>query len=128
MARYTIASPARSRVESRNPPNGVPPPVARASAPSTASSSEPPIRISAPASNQPEPIASAAITTISRPSTVTVIAALAIGPGRLLAGALIRVEQRAAHPDERAREQPTRGAPERGEHVHVTGPTAGGAR
>src|SRR4029077_16777277 len=43
-------------------------------APSTASSREPPIRMSAPASSPPEPIRIAATTVITRPMTVTVLA------------------------------------------------------
>src|SRR5918999_4583850 len=72
MPMYRIASPARSRVESRKPPNAVPPPRARARAPSTASSSEPTVRTAAPASSQPAATIVAATSVSSRPMTMIV--------------------------------------------------------
>src|SRR6185503_1073721 len=68
---YRIASAARSRVESRKPPNGVLPRVARASAPSTASRSEPATRMMVPASSCPMATSAAAMATTTKPMTVT---------------------------------------------------------
>src|SRR5574338_577444 len=69
-----IASAARSRVESRKLPKAVVPPVARARAPSTASSREPAVRSAAPASRLPVPTSTEAMTTMPKPMTVTAFA------------------------------------------------------
>ena len=69
---YRIASAARSRVESRKLPKAVLPPVARARAPSTASSSDPAARTAAPSRSEPLATRADATIVMSRPITVIV--------------------------------------------------------